>query len=133
MRNLVETVIAAGYFKTLISIIQEAGLVDTLSKEGPYTVFAPNDEAFSKISADIFENLLSDTEKLTEILTYHIMSNKMMSKEFIKIKNAKTVNGKDVKINLKNGVKIDNATVVEPDIQCSNGVIHVIDKVLIPK
>jgi len=133
VKNLIETAIAVGNFKTLISIVQETGLIESLTTEGQYTVFAPTDEAFSKISPEIFEDLLIDKERLTEVLTYHIIPKKLMSNEVIKIKNAKTVNGEEIKINSANGVKIDNAKVIKPDIECSNGVIHVIDKVLIPK
>ena len=133
MRNLIETAIAVGNFKTLISVIQEIDLIDTLSSEGPYTIFAPNDDAFSKISTETFEDLLIDKEKLTEILTYHIIPNIIMSNQVNKIKNARTVNGKEIKIKAGDPVKIDNATVIEKDLECSNGVIHIIDKVLIPK
>jgi len=132
MKNLVETAVEAGNFKTLVRAVQEAGLVDTLSSEGPFTVFAPTDEAFSKLPDGTIENLLNDKEKLTEILTYHVVPNKVMSNQVINIKNAKTVNGKDININTENGVKIDNATVIKPDIECSNGVIHIIDEVLLP-
>lgn len=133
MKNLVETAIEAGDFKTLVKAVQEADLVDTLGSEGPFTVFAPTDEAFSKLPEGTIESLLNDKEKLTNILTYHVVSGKVMSNEVIKIKNAKTVNGKEVSIDSENGVKIDDATVIKPDIECSNGVIHVIDKVLLPE
>jgi len=133
MKNLVETAIEAGNFKTLVKAVQEAGLVDTLSNEGPFTIFAPTDEAFAKLPSGTLEQLLHDKEKLTEILTYHVIENKVMSNEVINIKNAKTVNGKDVSIDASQGVKIDTANVINPDIECSNGVIHVIDEVLLPK
>lgn len=133
MKNLVETAIDAGNFKTLIKAIQEAGLVDILSSDGPFTVFAPTDQAFAKLPKGTIESLLNDKEKLTSILTYHVVLNKVMSKQVINIKNAKTVNGKNLSISTKNGVKIDNANVIKTDIECSNGVIHVIDEVLIPK
>jgi len=133
VKNLIETTIEAGNFKTLIKAVQEAGLVDTLSGDGPFTVFAPTDEAFSKLPDGTIENLLDDKEKLTEILTYHVIPNKVMSKEVVNIKNAKTVNGKELVIDTENGVKIDKATVIKTDIECSNGVIHVIDEVLLPK
>ena len=132
MKNLIETAIEAGNFKTLIKAVQEAGLIDVLSSEGPYTIFAPNDEAFSKIPNGTLENILQDKEKLTNLLTYHVVPNKVTSKQVLKIKNARTVNGKDVSIDTKNGVRIDKATVIKPDIECSNGIIHVIDEVLIP-
>ena len=133
MKNLVETAIEAGNFKTLVKAVQETDLVDTLGSEGPFTVFAPTDEAFAKLPEGTIESLLNDKEKLTNILTYHVVSGKVMSDDVIKIKNAKTVNGKEVSIDSENGVKIDDATVIKPDIECSNGVIHVIDTVLIPE
>jgi uncharacterized surface protein with fasciclin (FAS1) repeats len=132
MKNLVETAIEAGNFKTLIKVVQETGLVDTLSAEGPFTVFAPTDEAFSKLSDGTIENLLQDKEKLTEILTYHVLPDKVMSEEVVNIKYTKTENGKDLSIDAENGVKIHKATIITPDIECTNGVIHVIDEVLIP-
>lgn len=132
MKNLVDTVIETGNFKTLIKAIQETGLIDTLKNDGPFTVFAPTDEAFSKLPSGTFEDLIKDKEKLTEILTYHVVPNKVMSNQVLKITNARTVNGKQVTIDTKNGVKIDKATVIKSDIECSNGVIHVIDEVLIP-
>jgi uncharacterized surface protein with fasciclin (FAS1) repeats len=133
MKNLVETAMEAGNFKTLVMAVQEADLVDTLSSEGPFTVFAPTDEAFAKLQKGTIEALLNDKEKLTNILTYHVVADKVMSNDVVKIKNAKTVNGKEVGIYSEDGVKIDNATVIKSDIECSNGVIHVIDSVLIPQ
>ncbi|UCB58445.1 MAG: fasciclin domain-containing protein, partial [Thermoplasmatales archaeon] len=96
MKNLVETAVEAGNFKTLVKAVQEAGLVDTLSDEGPFTVFAPTDEAFSKLPEGTIENLLKDREKLTEILTYHVVPKKVMSEEVVKLRNAQTVNGKEI-------------------------------------
>jgi uncharacterized surface protein with fasciclin (FAS1) repeats len=133
MKNLVETAIEAGDFKTLVKAVQEADLVDTLVGEGPFTVFAPTDKAFAKLPEGTIESLLNDKEKLTNILTYHVVSGKVMSNDVVKIKNAKTVNGKEVSIDSENGVKIDDATVIKADIECSNGVIHVIDTVLLPE
>jgi len=133
MKNLVETAIEAGNFKTLVKAVQEAGLVDTLSSEGPFTVFAPTDEAFAKLPAGTIESLLQDKEKLTEILTYHVVQNMVMANDVVNIKNAKTVNGKDLSIDSSDGVKINNSRVLKPDIECTNGVIHVIDEVLLPK
>ena len=133
MKNLVETAIEAGNFKTLVKAVQEADLVDTLSSEGPFTVFAPTDDAFAKLPEGTIESLLKDKEKLTNILTYHVVPDKVMSDDVIKIKNAKTVNGKELTIDSDNGVKIDDATVIKTDIECSNGVIHVIDSVLLPE
>jgi len=133
MKNLVETAIDAGNFKTLVKAVQEAGLVDTLQSEGPFTVFAPTDEAFAKLPDGTIEDLLNDKEKLTDILTYHVVPDKVMSDAVINIKSAKTANGKQISIDTTSGVKIDDAKVVKTDIECSNGVIHVIDSVLIPK
>jgi uncharacterized surface protein with fasciclin (FAS1) repeats len=133
MKNLVETAIEAGNFKTLVKAVQEADLVDTLSGEGPFTVFAPTDEAFAKLPKGTIETLLNDKEKLTNVLTYHVVADKVMANDVIKIKNAKTVNGREVGIDSEDGVKIDNATVIKTDIECSNGVIHVIDAVLLPE
>ncbi len=133
MKNLVETAIEAGNFKTLVKAVQEADLVDTLSSDGPFTVFAPTDEAFAKLPEGTIESILKDKEKLTNILTYHLVANKVMSNDVIKINSAKTVNGKELSINSENGVKIDDATVIKTDIECSNGVIHVIDSVLLPE
>ncbi len=132
MKSIVETVISAGNFRILINAIQEAGLKDILSFEGPYTIFAPNDDAFSKLPDGLLNKILQDKEKLTEILTYHVMSNKILSKQVSNLKKAKTTNGKEISINTKNGVKINEANLIKADIKCKNGVIHVIDKVLLP-
>ena len=132
MKNLVETAIIAGNFKTLIKAVQEAGLTDILRKEGPYTIFAPTDEAFSKLPAGTIEKLLQDKEKLTNILTYHVVPNKVMAKDVSSLQKADTINGKQIKIDTANGVKIDKARIIKTDIECTNGVIHIIDKVLLP-
>lgn len=132
MKNLVETAMDEGNFKILVNAVQEAGLVDTLSKEGPYTIFAPTDEAFAKLPSGTLENLLKDKEKLTEVLTCHVIQDKVMADDVRKITNAKTVNGKNISIDKSEGVKVDNAKVVKTDIECSNGVIHIIDEVLFP-
>jgi len=132
MKNLVETAIDSGNFKTLLKAVYEAGLADTLSREGPFTLFAPTDDAFSKISSGDLDKILQDKERLTEILTYHVIDNKVMSDEVGNSKNIKTVNGKEILINNSRGIKIDNAHVIKSDIECENGVIHVIDEVLIP-
>jgi uncharacterized surface protein with fasciclin (FAS1) repeats len=133
MKNLVETSIDVGNLKILIKVVQEADLVDTLSGDGPFTIFAPTDEAFSKLPSETLKNLLNDKEKLTELLTYHVISNKVMLNDVLNINNAKTVNGKEIKIDISDGIKIDKACLIKPDIECSNGVIHLIDEVLIPK
>ena len=138
MKNIVETAIEAGSFKTLVKAVQAAGLVDTLSSKGPLTVFAPTDDAFAKLPAGTVEGLLKDQKKLTSILTYHVVPGKVMSSDVVKLKSAKTVQGQEIKIDavkwhLHRNVKVNGANVVKTDIECSNGVIHVIDKVILPK
>ena len=132
--NIVQTAIGAGQFKTLVAAVKAAGLVETLSGPGPFTVFAPTDEAFAKLPEGTVEALLKDKEKLTAILTYHVVSGNVMASDVVKLSSAKTVNGQEVTIMVKDGkVMVDNATVIKTDIKCSNGVIHVIDSVIIPK
>jgi uncharacterized surface protein with fasciclin (FAS1) repeats len=135
-KGIVETAVAAGNFKTLVTALQAAGLVDTLKGTGPFTVFAPTDEAFAKLPAGTVENLLKpeNKEKLVAILTYHVVAGDVMAKDVVKMSEAKTLNGKDVKIMVHGStVMINDATVIKADIVCSNGVIHVIDTVLIPQ
>lgn len=131
--TIVDVAIANGSFKTLVAAVQAAGLVETLSGPGPFTVFAPTDAAFAKLPAGTVESLLKDKEKLKAILTYHVVSGKVMAQDVVKLTSAKTVNGQNVTIDAKSGVKVNNATVVTPDVAASNGVIHVIDTVLMPK
>jgi uncharacterized surface protein with fasciclin (FAS1) repeats len=132
--DIVDTAISAGGFTTLVSAVKAAGLVDTLKGAGPFTVFAPTDEAFAKLPAGTVESLLKDPEKLKDILLYHVVSGKVMAADVIKIKSAKTVEGGSVKIRtMGDQVMVDNATVVKTDIVCDNGIIHVIDAVIIPK
>jgi uncharacterized surface protein with fasciclin (FAS1) repeats len=133
-KNIVETAVAAGSFKTLAAALQAAGLVETLSGKGPFTVFAPTDEAFAKLPAGTVEALLKDKEKLTAILTYHVVAGNVPSSEVVKLTSAKTVNGQDVKIKVMDGkVMVNNAHVVKADVKASNGIIHVIDTVILPK
>jgi len=135
-KDIVDTAVAAGSFKTLAAALQAAGLVDTLKGAGPFTVFAPTDEAFAKLPAGTVDDLLKpeNHDKLVAILTYHVVSGKVMAKDVVKLHEAKTVNGKDVKIMAEGGkVMVDNANVVKTDIVCSNGVIHVIDSVILPQ
>ncbi len=132
MKNIVETAVEAGSFKTLVTAVQVAGLVDTLSGAGPFTVFAPTDEAFAKIPKETLDAVLADKEKLTAILTYHVVAGKVMASDVMGLTSAKTVQGGEVKIDTSNGVMINNAKVVKADIECTNGVIHVIDSVLMP-
>jgi uncharacterized surface protein with fasciclin (FAS1) repeats len=131
--DIVDTAVAAGSFKTLVTAVKAAGLVDTLKGAGPFTVFAPTDEAFAKLPAGTVEGLLKDTEKLKAILTYHVVSGKVMAADVVKLKSAKTVEGQSVKISVKGDkVMVGAATVVKTDIVCDNGVIHVIDTVILP-
>ena len=132
MADIVDTAVNAGSFKTLVAAVQAAGLVDTLKGAGPFTVFAPTDEAFSKLPAGTVDSLLKDIPQLTKILTYHVVSGKVLSSDVVKLDKATTVQGSDVKIDASNGVKVNDATVVTPDVEADNGVIHVIDSVLLP-
>jgi uncharacterized surface protein with fasciclin (FAS1) repeats len=134
MNNIVQTAISAGSFKTLVAAVQAAGLAETLSGTGPFTVFAPTDEAFAKLPAGTVDALLKDKEKLASILTYHVVSGQVTAADAVKLTEAKTVNGQSFKIVAgKDGVMIDNANVVKTDIMTSNGVIHVIDSVILPR
>ncbi len=135
-KDIVDTAVSAGKFNTLAKALQAAGLVDTLKGKGPFTVFAPTDEAFAKLPAGTLDELLKpeNKEKLTKILTYHVVSGKVMAKDVVKLNSAKTLNGEDVKIKVEGGkVDVNNAQVVSADVKASNGVIHVIDTVLIPQ
>ncbi len=135
-KDIVDTAVAAGNFKTLATALQAAGLVDTLKGPGPFTVFAPTDEAFAKLPAGTLEDLLKpeNKQKLISILTYHVVAGKVLAKDVVKLHEAKTLNGQEVKIRVEDGkVKVDDATVIKTDIQCTNGVIHVIDSVLLPQ
>jgi uncharacterized surface protein with fasciclin (FAS1) repeats len=132
-KDIVDTAIAAGSFKTLATALQAAGLVDTLKGKGPFTVFAPTDEAFAKIPKADLDALLKDKAKLTRVLTYHVVPGKVMAKDVAKLSEAMTVEGQSVKIDTASGVKVDGANVVKADIEASNGVIHVIDSVILPR
>jgi uncharacterized surface protein with fasciclin (FAS1) repeats len=132
--DIIDTAVGAGSFKTLAAALQAGGLIETLKSAGPFTVFAPTDEAFAKLPAGTVETLLKpeNKEKLVAILTYHVVAGKVLAADVVKLNSAKTVNGKEVKIDASNGVKINDATVTKADILTSNGVIHVIDTVLLP-
>lgn len=132
MSNIVDTAVQAGSFNTLVAAIKAANLVDTLNGAGPFTVFAPTDEAFAKLPTGTVDALLKDIPKLKNILTYHVVSGKVMSADVVKLQSATTVQGSDVKIDASNGVKINDSTVSTPDVAADNGVIHIIDTVLIP-
>jgi uncharacterized surface protein with fasciclin (FAS1) repeats len=123
----------AGSFDTLVKAIQAAGLVETLQGAGPFTVFAPTDAAFAKIPAADLEALLADKEKLRAVLTYHVVPGKVTAADVSKLKSAKTVQGGEVAIDTSDGVRIDGARVVQADVPASNGVIHVIDAVILPR
>jgi uncharacterized surface protein with fasciclin (FAS1) repeats len=132
--DIVDTAVAAGKFKTLVTAVKEAGLVETLKGKGPFTVFAPTDEAFAKVPKEALAALLKDKEKLTAVLTYHVVPGKVMAADAAKLKSAKTVQGSEATITASaDGVKIDGANIVKTDIVCANGVIHVIDAVIMPK
>jgi uncharacterized surface protein with fasciclin (FAS1) repeats len=132
LADIVDTAVSAGSFTTLVAAVQAAGLVDTLKGAGPFTVFAPTDEAFAKLPEGTVESLLKDIPKLTKILTYHVVSGKVMAADVVKLTSAKTVEGSEVKIDASNGVKINDSTVTTPDVVADNGVIHIIDSVLLP-
>lgn len=132
--DIVDTAVAAGNFTTLVSAVKAAGLVDTLKGAGPFTVFAPTDEAFAKLPAGTLDALLKDPAKLKEILLYHVVSGKVMAADVVKMKNAQTAEGSSVTIHAMGGkVMVDKAEIVKTDIACDNGVIHVLDAVLMPK
>lgn len=131
-KDIVDTAVEAGSFNTLAKALTEAGLVETLKGQGPFTVFAPTDEAFAKLPAGTLESLLQDKAKLTAVLTYHVISGKIMAAEVMRLDQAKTVQGQNVRISTMGGVKVNEANVIKTDILASNGVIHVIDKVILP-
>lgn len=131
-KDIVDTAVAAGTFKTLARALEAADLVTTLKGKGPFTVFAPTDAAFAKLPPGTVEGLLKDLPKLKGILTYHVVAGKVTAKQVVKLKSAKTVNGAAVTINAKDGVTVNGASVTTADIEASNGVIHVIDTVLLP-
>jgi transforming growth factor-beta-induced protein len=135
MNDIVQTAVAAGPFKTLVAAVQAAGLVETLKGAGPFTVFAPTDDAFGKLPEDVVADLLKpeNQAKLRSVLTYHVVAGKVLASDVVKLKTAKTVQGQELTIDTNDGVKIDGANVVQTDIACSNGVIHIIDTVVLPK
>ena len=136
MKDIVDTALAAGTFKTLATALTAAGLIDTLKGAGPFTVFAPTDEAFAKVPKSDLEALLKDKNKLAAVLTYHVVSGKVMAASVVKMTDGakvKTVEGHEFTLGLKGGkVTVDRANVVTTDIEATNGVIHVIDSVLLP-
>ena len=130
-KDIVDTAISAGNFKTLVTALKAADLVKTLKGKGPYTVFAPTDEAFAKIPKADLDALLADKEKLSAVLTYHVVPGKVMAKD-VKAGDVATVNGKTIKVTTDGGVLVNTSKVTATDIKASNGVIHVIDTVLMP-
>ena len=133
--DIVDTAVGAGTFQTLVAAVTAADLVDTLKSEGPFTVFAPTDEAFAKLPAGTVENLLKPENKdqLIAVLTYHVVPGKVMSTDLTDDMMAATVQGSSITIDLDNGVMVDGASVIAADIETTNGVIHVIDNVILPK
>ena len=134
LNTIIETAREAGSFNTLLSAVEAVGLTDALSGDGPFTVFAPTDAAFDALPKGTVKALLEDKEKLSSILTYHVLKGKVMAENVVEINEAKTLNGKSVSIKVTDGkVMIDNALVTTTDIVCDNGVIHVIDAVIVPE
>jgi len=134
MENIVEIASGNKDFSTLVAAVVAAGLAETLSGEGPFTVFAPTNEAFAKLPAGTVEELVKpeNKEKLAAILTYHVVSGKAMSSDLSDGQKVKTVNGEEISVSINGSVKVDEATVVTADLEASNGVIHVIDSVIMP-
>ena len=135
MADIVSTAIGAGQFNTLVAAVKAAGLVETLQGPGPFTVFAPTDAAFAALPAGTVETLLKpeNQAKLAGVLTYHVVAGKVLAADVVGLTEAPTVQGQSIKINAANGVKVNDANVVQTDILCDNGVIHVIDAVILPK
>jgi uncharacterized surface protein with fasciclin (FAS1) repeats len=131
-KDIVDTAVAAGDFKTLAVALEKAGLIDTLKGKGPFTVFAPTDAAFAKVPKKDLDALLADKSKLASVLTYHVVPGTVMAKD-VKAGKVKTVQGSDLTLSTSDGVKVDGANVVKTDIVADNGVIHVIDSVVLPK
>ena len=131
-KDIVDTAVAAGDFKTLAVALEKAGLVDTLKGKGPFTVFAPTDAAFAKVPKADLDALLADKQKLAAVLTYHVVPGTVMAKD-VKAGKVKSVQGSDLTLSTSGGVKVDGANVVKADIVADNGVIHVIDSVVLPK
>ena len=130
--DIVDTAIEAKSFSTLLAAVKQAGLVDALKGDGPFTLFAPTDEAFAKIPEDKLQALLKNQEQLTAVLTYHVVPANVSSSQAINLTKAKTLQGQLIKIDTSNGVRVNNANVIKADIMASNGVIHVIDTVIMP-
>jgi uncharacterized surface protein with fasciclin (FAS1) repeats len=132
-KDIVDTAVAAGSFGTLVTAVQAAGLVEVLKGEGPFTVFAPTDDAFAKLPEGTLESLLKDKDALTKVLTYHVVPGEVRAADVVQLASAKTVQGQSIRIDTSSGVKVDDANVIQTDIAASNGVIHVIDTVILPR
>lgn len=131
--DIIEAARSAGSFKTLLAAVEAAGLTETLRGDGPFTVFAPTDEAFARLPKETLDALLKDKAKLASVLTYHVVSGKVMAADVLKLKEARTVQGQSIRIDTSSGVKVNGAGVVKADVPATNGVIHVIDAVLLPQ
>ena len=131
-KDIVDIAASAGDFDTLVTAVKAAGLVDTLKGEGPFTVFAPTDAAFAKIPSDQLNALLKDKDALVKVLTYHVVPGKVKAAQVVRLSAAETVQGQSITIDTRNGIKVDNARVIKTDIDAENGVIHVIDTVIMP-
>jgi uncharacterized surface protein with fasciclin (FAS1) repeats len=131
MADIVDIAVDAGSFKTLVTAVQAAGLVDTLKSPGPFTVFAPNDDAFAKLPPGTIHTLLQNIPQLARILTYHVVPAKLMKADLAKLSSVTSVEGSPIRIDCSDGFEVKNATVIAPDIEADNGVIHVIDTVIL--
>ena len=130
--NIVQTAMSAGSFETLVTAVDAAGLGPTLANQGPFTVFAPTDDAFAALPAGTIDALLQDIDALTDVLLYHVVAGEVLAADVVSLTSATTLQGSTVAIDASNGVKINDAMVIQADVRASNGVIHVIDKVLLP-
>lgn len=131
MADIVDIAVSADGFKTLVTAVQAAGLVETLKSPGPFTVFAPNDDAFAKLPPGTIQTLVQNIPQLTRILTYHVVPGKLLQADLAKLGTVTSVEGSPIKINFSNGFEVKNATVLAADIEADNGVIHVIDTVIL--
>ncbi len=132
-KDIIDTAVAAGSFNTLATALTKAGLIETLKGDGPFTVFAPTDAAFEKIPAEQLNAILADKQLLTDILTYHVVAGKVTASDVVKVDSATSLQGSSIAVSTDGGVKVNDANVIKTDIMSSNGVIHVIDTVLLPK
>jgi uncharacterized surface protein with fasciclin (FAS1) repeats len=129
--DIVDIAVGAGSFKTLVTAVQAAGLVETLKSPGPFTVFAPTDDAFAKLPPGTIQTLVQNIPQLTRILTYHVVSGKLTQADLAKLESVTSIEGSPIRVDCSNGFEVKNATVVAPDIEADNGIIHVIDNVIL--